>query len=104
MRSVSSGDPLGIMAAKNTAADDHHARPIIQSGAASFFERRRQFLLVRVDHEHGQQFRGCGLTRILANGVPVTGHLGEALAGARQVTTGPIIDRTSDRSFENSRI
>ena len=84
-------------------ADDHHARLDYSRRAASFFERRRQFLLVRVDHEHGQQFRGCGLARILANGVPITGHLGEALPGAIG-NDRPIIDRTSDRSFENSRI
>jgi hypothetical protein len=27
----------------------------------SFFGRRRQFLLVRIDNEHGQQFRGVVL-------------------------------------------
>ena len=61
------------------AADDHHARLIIQSRAASFCERRRQFLLVRIDHEHGQQLRGFGLARVLTNGVSITRHLGEAL-------------------------
>src|SRR6266480_1344035 len=70
-------------------------RPVV-----SFFVRRRQFLLVRIDHEHGQQLSGFGLARVLTNAVPVTRHLGEALSGA--ISNGrPIIDRTSDRSFEN---
>ena len=55
--------------------DNHHAKLIIQSRAASFFEPRGQFLLVRVDHEHGQQFRGCGLAGVLTNAMPVAGHL-----------------------------
>jgi len=65
-----------------------------------FFVRRRQFLLVCIDHEHRQQLRGFGLACVLTNAVPVTGHLGEALPG----TIGndrSIIDKTPDRSFEN---
>src|SRR5438552_11490916 len=64
------------------------------------FVRRRQFLLVRIDHEHGQQLRGFGLARVLTNAVPITRHLGEALSSAIS-NDRPIIDRTSDRSFEN---
>src|SRR5439155_5584980 len=65
---------------------------------ASCFVRRRQFLLVRIDHEHGQQLSGFGLARVLTNAVPVTRHLGEAFPGA--ISNGrPVIDRTSDRSF-----
>src|SRR5215813_3646332 len=60
----------------------------------SFFVRHRQFLLVRVDHEHGQQLSGFGLARVLTNAVPVTGHLGEALSGAIR-NNRAIIDRTS---------
>src|SRR6266496_1919013 len=74
--------------------------PGIPSRAASLFVWRRQFLLVRVHHKHGQQFRGCGLARVLTDGVPVTGHLGEALAGVIG-NDRSIIDRTSDRSCEN---
>ena len=98
MRSISPVIHLESSEAKNTAA----ARRMlgIHSRAASFFERRRQFLLVRIDHEHGQQLRGFGLARVLTNGVPITGHLGEALPGAIS-NDRPIIDRTSDRSFEN---
>ena len=66
----------------------------------SFFVRGRQFLLVGIDHEHGQQLRGFGLARVLTNAVPVTRHLREALPGAIS-NDRPIIDRTSDRSFEN---
>src|SRR5438067_7203933 len=66
----------------------------------SFLVRRRQFLLVRIDHEHGQQLSGFGLARVLTNAVPVTRHLGEALPGAIR-NHRSIIDRTSDRSFEN---
>src|SRR6266487_3824461 len=69
----------------------------------SFFVRRSQFLLVRIDHEHGQQLSGFGLARVLADAVQVTGHLGEALPGAIR-NDRPIIDRTSDGSFENGRI
>ena len=69
----------------------------------SFFVRHRQFLLVRVDHEHGQQLSGFGLARVLTNAVPVTRHLGEALPGAIR-NDRPIIDRTSDGSLENGRI
>ena len=66
----------------------------------SFFVRRRQFLLVRIDHEHGQQLSRFGLARVLTNAVPVTRHLGEALSGAIR-NDWPTIDRTSDRSLEN---
>src|SRR5205823_4949326 len=52
------------------------------SPVVSFFVRRRQFLLVGIDHEHGQQLRGFGLARVFTDAVPVTGHLGEALPGA----------------------
>ena len=45
----------------------------------SFFVRRRQFLFVRIDDEHGQQLSGFGLARVLTNAVPVTRHLGDAL-------------------------
>src|SRR5437870_6633281 len=69
----------------------------------SFFVRRRQFLLVRIDHEHGQQLSRFGLARVLTNAVPVTRHFGEALPGAIH-NDRPIIDRTSDGSLENSRI
>src|SRR5207244_11366024 len=69
-------------------------------GVVSFFVRRRQFLLVRIDHEHGQQLSGFGLARVFANAVPVTGHLGEALPRAIR-NDRSIIDRTSDGSFEN---
>jgi hypothetical protein len=34
----------------------------------SFFVRRRQFLLVCIDHAHGEQLRGFGVARILING------------------------------------
>jgi hypothetical protein len=69
----------------------------------SFFVRRRQFLLVRIDDEHGQQLSGFGLARVLTNAVPVARHLGPALSGA--ISDGrPIIDRTSDRAFENGCI
>src|SRR5438046_1204823 len=69
----------------------------------SFFGRRRQFLLVRIDNEHGQQFRGFGLARVLTNGVAIAGHLGEVFPFAIGNDRG-IINRTSDRSFENGRI
>src|SRR5215471_3603409 len=69
----------------------------------SFFVWHRQFLLVRVDHEHGQQLSGFGLARVLTNAVPVTRHLGEALPAAIR-NDRPIIDRTSDGSLENGRI
>ena len=46
----------------------------------SFFGRRRQFLLVRIDNEHGQQFRGFGLARVLTNGAAIAGHLGSLTA------------------------
>ena len=69
-------------------------REILPFLVVSFFVRRRQFLLVRIDHEHGQQLRGFGLARILTKAVPVTGHLGEALPGAIR-NHRPIIDRTS---------
>src|SRR5206468_1693534 len=69
----------------------------------SFLVRRRQFLLVRIDHEHGQQLSGFGLARILTNAVPVTGHLRETLPGAIR-NDWPIIDRTSDGSLENGRV
>src|SRR6266513_6489535 len=47
-----------------------------------------------------QQLRGFGLARVLTNAVPIARHLGEALSGA--ISNGrPIIDRTSDRSFED---
>src|SRR5437016_12573920 len=73
---------------------------VIRDLVVSFFVRRRQFLLVRIDHEHGQQLSGFGLARVLTNAVPVTRHFGEALSGA--ISNGrPIIDRTSDRSFED---
>ena len=63
----------------------------IHSRAASFFERRSQFLFVRIDHEHGQQLGGFGLARILINAVSITRHLGKVLAGA--INNGrPIID------------
>ena len=48
----------------------------------SFFVRGRQFLFVRIDHEHGQQLSGFGLTRILIKSVPITRKLGEVLSGA----------------------
>src|SRR5438045_2635079 len=86
--------------AKNTAAGGMLG---IHSRAASLFVRRRQYLLVGIDHKHGQQFRGFGLARVLTNAVPVAGHLGEALPGAIR-SDWSIIDRTSDRSFENGRI
>src|SRR5215472_6105478 len=69
----------------------------------SFFVRRRQFLLVRIDHENGQQLRGFGLARVFTNAVQVTGHLGEALPCAIR-NDRPIIDRTSDGSFKNGCI
>src|SRR5437764_15079742 len=75
----------------------------IHSRAASLFVRRRQYLLVRVDHEHGQQFCGCGLAGVLTNGVQVTGHLGKALAGAIDDDRS-IFDSTSDGSYENGSI
>ena len=78
-------------------------RKILPFPVVSFFVRRRQFLLVRIDHQHGQQLRGFGLARVLTNAVPVTGHLGEALPGAIR-NDRSIIDRTSDGSLENSRI
>src|SRR5436305_14906567 len=74
-------------------------REILPLPVVSFFVRRRQFLLVRIDYEHGQQLSGFGLARVLTNAVPVTRHLGEALSGAIR-NDRPIIDRTSDRSFE----
>ena len=97
MRSVSPVIHLESSEAKNTAAVGMlgiHAR------AASLFERRRQFLLVGIDHEHGQQLSWFGLARVLTNAVPITGHLGEALPGAIR-NDRAIIDRTSDRSFEH---
>src|SRR6516225_2034132 len=69
----------------------------------SFFVRRRQFLFVRINDEHGQQLSGFGFARVFTNAVPVTRHLGEALPGVI-CNDRPIIDRTSDRSFENGRI
>ena len=48
----------------------------------SFFVRGRQFLFVRIDHEHGQQLSGFGLALILIKSVPITRHLGEVLSGA----------------------
>ena len=48
----------------------------------SFFVRGRQFLFVRIDHEHGQQLGGFGLARILIKSVPITRHLGKVLSGA----------------------
>ena len=48
-------------------------------------------------------FAGAVLLAFSLTAVPVTRHLGEALAGAIG-NDRPIIDRTSDRSFENSRI
>src|SRR5262249_10123337 len=69
----------------------------------SFFVRHRQFLLARVDHEHGQQLSGFGLARVLTNAVPVTRHLGEALPGAI-CSDRPIIDCTSADSLEEGRI
>jgi hypothetical protein len=48
----------------------------------SFFVRGRQFLFVRIDHEHGQQLSGFGLARILIKSVPITRKLGEVLSGA----------------------
>src|SRR5439155_5007740 len=100
MRSVSPVIHFESSEAKNTAAGGMLG---IHSRAATLFVRRRQFLFVGVDDEHGQQFCRCGLARVLTNAVPVTGHLGEALAGAIGDDRA-IIDRTSDRSFENSRI
>ena len=100
MRSVSPVIHFESSEARNTAAGRMLG---IHSRAASLFVRRRQYLLVRIDHEHGQQLRGFGLARILTNAVPVTRHLGEALPGAIR-NDRPIIDRTSDGSFENGRI
>src|SRR6266480_1840967 len=97
MRSISPVIHFESSEAKNTAAEGMLG---IHSRAASLFVRRRQFLLLRVDHEYGQQFRGLGLTGVLTNAVPITRHLGEALSGAIG-DDRPIIDRTSDRSFEN---
>src|SRR6266487_1250008 len=77
-------------------------REILPFPVVSFFVRR-QFFLVRIDHEHSQQLSGFGLARVLTNAVPVTGHLGEALPGAIG-NDRPIIDRTSDGSLENGRI
>ena len=57
-------------------------RKILPFPVVLFFGRRYQFLLIRVDHEHGQQLRGFGLARILINSVPITRHLGEVLSGA----------------------
>ena len=48
----------------------------------SFFVRGRQFLFVRIDHEHGQQLGGFDLARMLIKSVPITGHLGKVLSGA----------------------
>src|SRR5437762_13563237 len=76
-------------------------RKILPFPVVSFFVRRRQFLLVRIDHENGQQLSGFGLARVLTNAVPVTRHLGEALSSAIS-NDRAIIDRTSDRSLENS--
>src|SRR5215831_13672737 len=76
---------------------------LVSDPMVSFFVRHRQFLLVRVDHEHGQQLSGFGLARVLTNAVPVTRHLGEALPAAIR-NDRPIIDRTSDGSLENGRI
>ena len=39
-------------------------------------------LLVRIDHEHGQQLGGFGLARILIQNGPITRHLGKVLSGA----------------------
>jgi hypothetical protein len=61
----------------------------------SFFVRRRQFLLVCIDDEHGEQRRGFGVARILINAIPVTRHLGEVLPGAIG-NDRPIIDQSSD--------
>src|SRR5437773_2870704 len=68
--------------------------------AVSFFVRRRQFLLVRIDYEHGQQLGGFGRARVLTNTVYVTRHLGETLSFVIG-NDRPIIDRTSDRSLED---
>src|SRR2546429_9423846 len=100
MRSVSPLIHFESSGAKNTAAGGMLG---IHSKAASLFVRRRQFLLLRIDHEHGQQFRGLGPTRVFTNTVAITRHLGEALSGAIG-DDRPIIDRTSNRSFENGRI
>ena len=64
---------------------------VICDAVVSFFVRRRQFFLVRIDHEHGQQLSGFGLAGVLTNAVPVTGHLGEALPGV--IRNGSIISR-----------
>ena len=48
----------------------------------SFFVRGRQFLFVRIDHEHGQQLSGLGLARIFIKSVSITRELGEVLSGA----------------------
>ena len=85
MRSISLVIHFELSKAKNTATG---GRLGIHSSAASLFVWRRQYLLVRIDHEHGQQFRGFGLARVLTNALPVTGHLREAFAGAI-VTAGP---------------
>src|SRR5213595_803204 len=100
MRSVSPVIHFESSEARNTAAGRMLG---IHSRAASLFVRRRQYLLVRIDHENGQQLRGFGLARVLTNTVPVTGHLGETLPGAIR-DDRPIIDRASDRSFENGRV
>lgn len=60
----------------------------------SFFVRGRQFLFVRIDHEHGQQLGGFGLARVLINTVPITRHLGKVPSGA--ISDGrPIIGSAS---------
>ena len=56
-----------------------------------------------MDHEHSQQLGGFGLARILIKSVPITRHLGKVLSGA--IRDGwPVIDRSSDRPFENCRV
>ena len=69
----------------------------------SFFERRRQFLLVRINHEHSQQLSRFGLARVRTDAVAITRHLGEALSFAIS-NNRLLIDRTLDRSVENGCI
>src|SRR5437762_13441281 len=65
----------------------------------SFFVRRRQFFLVRIDHEHGQQLSDFGVARVLTNAAPITAHFGKAFYSVIS-NDRLIIELTSVLSFK----
>jgi hypothetical protein len=66
MRSQQKGELRLLAITRSQKITTSTTEPVV-----SFFGRRRQFLLVRIDNEHGQQFRGVGLARVLTSGVAI---------------------------------